>query len=240
MTEEEWRACDDPCSMLGLLDGTASARKLRLFAVACCLDICDLFPTGVDRKLFDIAEQYANGELGLGVLELVNEYERSVGYGGHCVMAAHAAIHPVPLIAARNALLACSKMLSEHAVSAVAGHFVRGEPVFVLPKEEWDPTWLFAEEAAQLAANKRFAVLACDIFGNPFRSATFSADWRTSTAVALASQMYESRDFGAMPILADALQDAGCTNDDILNHCRDPKQVHVRGCWVVDLVLGKE
>jgi hypothetical protein len=42
-----------------------------------------------------------------------------------------------------------------------------------------------------------------------------------------------------MPILADALQDAGCDNEDILNHCRDPKQVHVRGCWVVDLVLGK-
>ena len=52
--------------------------------------------------------------------------------------------------------------------------------------------------------------------------------------------MYETRDFSAMPILADALQDAGCDNDDVLNHCRDAKQVHVRGCWVVDLVLGKE
>jgi hypothetical protein len=79
-----------------------------------------------------------------------------------------------------------------------------------------------------------------DIFGNPFRPVTFDAAWRTSTAVALANQMYESRDFGAMPILADALQDAGCTSEDVLNHCRDAKQVHVRGCWVVDLVLGKE
>jgi hypothetical protein len=51
--------------------------------------------------------------------------------------------------------------------------------------------------------------------------------------------MYESRDFSAMPILADALQDAGCDSDAILAHCRDVKQVHVRGCWVVDLVLGK-
>lgn len=64
--------------------------------------------------------------------------------------------------------------------------------------------------------------------------------WRTDTAVALARQMYDSRDFGAMPILADALQDAGCDGEDILSHCRDPKQVHVRGCWVVELVLGKE
>jgi hypothetical protein len=42
-----------------------------------------------------------------------------------------------------------------------------------------------------------------------------------------------------MPILADALQDAGCGNDDILNHCRDARHVHLRGCWVLDLVLGK-
>jgi hypothetical protein len=51
--------------------------------------------------------------------------------------------------------------------------------------------------------------------------------------------MYESRDFGAMPILADALQDAGCASDDVLSHCRGPGP-HVRGCWVVDLMLGKE
>jgi hypothetical protein len=51
--------------------------------------------------------------------------------------------------------------------------------------------------------------------------------------------MYEAREFSAMPILADALQDAGCDSDKVLSHCRDPKQVHVRGCWVVDLVLGR-
>jgi hypothetical protein len=78
-----------------------------------------------------------------------------------------------------------------------------------------------------------------DIVGNPFRPVAFSAEWRTSTAVAIARGMYESRDFSPMPILADALQDAGSDNDDILNHCRDPQGVHVRGCWVVDLVLGK-
>jgi hypothetical protein len=51
--------------------------------------------------------------------------------------------------------------------------------------------------------------------------------------------MYEWREFSAMPILADALQDAGCEDDTILGHCRDPQFTHVRGCWVVDLVLGK-
>jgi hypothetical protein len=77
-----------------------------------------------------------------------------------------------------------------------------------------------------------------ELFGNPFRPAAFDPAWHTDTVVALARQMYESRDFGAMPILADALQDAGCASDDILTHCRGAGP-HVRGCWVVDLVLGK-
>jgi hypothetical protein len=81
--------------------------------------------------------------------------------------------------------------------------------------------------------------LVRDIFGNPFRPVSFDSDWRTSTAVALAQQMYDSRDFSVMPILADALQDAGCGNEDVLGHCRAADGVHVRGCWVVDLVLGK-
>ncbi len=79
-----------------------------------------------------------------------------------------------------------------------------------------------------------------DIFGNPFRPVAFSPEWRTSTATSLARQMYAAREVCAMPILADALQDAGCDNEDILTHCRDPKATHVRGCWVMDLVLGNE
>jgi hypothetical protein len=51
--------------------------------------------------------------------------------------------------------------------------------------------------------------------------------------------MYDDREFSAMPILADALQDAGCDDEDVLTHCRDTSLAHVRGCWVVDLVLGK-
>ena len=82
-------------------------------------------------------------------------------------------------------------------------------------------------------------MLARDIFGNPFRPVAIEPEWRTSTAVALAKGMYDSRDFSVMPILADALQDAGCDNEEVLNHCRDAAGVHVRGCWVVDLVLGK-
>ena len=70
-------------------------------------------------------------------------------------------------------------------------------------------------------------------------SATPSLQWRANTVLALARQMYESWDFGAMPILADSLQVASCEDEDILDHCRRPGE-HVRGRWVVDLVLGKK
>jgi hypothetical protein len=78
------------------------------------------------------------------------------------------------------------------------------------------------------------------VAANPHRPVAFAPEWRTDTAIALARQMYEAHDFGAMPILADALQDAGCDSDDVLTHCRDTSLTHVRGCWVVDLVLGKQ
>jgi len=77
------------------------------------------------------------------------------------------------------------------------------------------------------------------VSGNPFHPTHFSPSWRTEAVVGLARGMYESRDFGPMPVLADALVDAGCADGDVLAHCRGDGP-HVRGCWVVDLVLGKE
>ena len=81
-----------------------------------------------------------------------------------------------------------------------------------------------------------------DIFGNPFRPVTLDhawLRWNDGAAVAIAQRIYDERRFQDLPILADALEEAGCTSGDILEHCRGPGP-HVRGCWVVDLVLGKE
>jgi hypothetical protein len=78
-----------------------------------------------------------------------------------------------------------------------------------------------------------------EVVGNPFRAVRFAPSWRTSDVLLLARGIYEGRAFDRMPILADALQDAGCDSEAILNHCRDASATHVRGCWVVDLVLGK-
>ncbi len=89
------------------------------------------------------------------------------------------------------------------------------------------------------AAFLESAPLIYDSFGNPFRPVACSPSLRTDTTMSLARGLYESREFRAMPILADALQDAGCDNDEILNHCRDANATHVRGCWVLDLVLEK-
>jgi hypothetical protein len=68
--------------------------------------------------------------------------------------------------------------------------------------------------------------------------AELDPNWLTSTVRALADGTYEQKAFDRMPILADALQDAGCSDEQVLDHCRGPGP-HVRGCWVVDLVLGK-
>jgi hypothetical protein len=78
-----------------------------------------------------------------------------------------------------------------------------------------------------------------DILGNPFRPVTIDAAWTSGTVVKLAQAIYDERAFDRMPILADALEDAGYTNQDILEHCRGGGE-HVRGCWVLDLLLKRE
>ena len=77
-----------------------------------------------------------------------------------------------------------------------------------------------------------------DIVGNPFVSIEFAPHWRTSDVLGLARAVYEDGAFDRLPILADALMDAGCADEAVLSHCRGPGP-HARGCWVVDLVLGK-
>lgn len=87
---------------------------------------------------------------------------------------------------------------------------------------------------------KPYLALLRDIVGPlPFRPIVIDTDWLTPTVKQLAEATYESRDFSRLPVLADALEDGGCAEPDILNHCRQPG-VHTRGCWALDLVLGNE
>jgi hypothetical protein len=83
----------------------------------------------------------------------------------------------------------------------------------------------------------------CDIarcvFGNPFRPITADPAWLTSTVKQIAEAIYQDRAFDRLPVLADALEEAGCDRAEILDHCRSGVE-HVLGCWIVDLLLGKE
>jgi hypothetical protein len=107
-------------------------------------------------------------------------------------------------------------------------------------RDQHTPDASIGWKAAYLTERKNQAVFGRDIFPGPERDPVFLPKWRTSTVRDLAQVIYNDGADDRLPILADALMDAGCDSDDVLAHCRDLKQVHVRGCWVVDLVLDKE
>jgi hypothetical protein len=88
-----------------------------------------------------------------------------------------------------------------------------------------------------LVIRRQLADLCRCVFGNPFRSVS-SGSWITPAAVTIAQDIYARRDFAALPLLADLLEEAGCPEQSVLDHCRHPGP-HARGCWVVDLVLDK-
>jgi hypothetical protein len=117
-------------------------------------------------------------------------------------------------------------------------------------KAAWEAAGVRAWEAA-VATQWRLApfqedlfsnVLLQDVFGNPFRPLSVDPSWliwNSGTVQKVAQAIYDERAFDRLPVLADALEEAGCTNLDILDHCRQPGE-HVRGCWVVDLLYGKK
>jgi hypothetical protein len=91
-------------------------------------------------------------------------------------------------------------------------------------------------EAEEILAQ---TALLREIFGNPFRPVTINPPWLTLKVKTLAQCIYDDRAFDHLTSLAATLEEAGCNDTEILEHCRVPGS-HVRGCWVVDLVLGKE
>lgn len=231
MTEAEWLASETPEPMLKLLEGKASERKLRLFAVACCRAIWDLMDDPRSRNVLDRIQEYVDGLIPPDVMHAAhesaadaagdgqrdyhfrNEYPSSAAkYASDTLAHGFWDVEHVVGVCAADAQWAC----------AVAG-VVGGKP---------DPDPITTARAIQSG-------FARDIFGNPFRPVAADPAWLTSDVVALARGIYEDRAFERLPILADALQDAGCGDEQILAHCRDPQAAHVRGCWIIDLVLGK-
>jgi hypothetical protein len=218
MTEAEWLASSDPTAMLKVLKDRASDRQYRLFAVACARD--ELARAKAGQGCFNFGD-----ELDAGHTEFFWHTDR--GY--------EAAVLAAELMADGGP--------RQHFPSWFVGWAVEADAIAYAALGH-DPDALVRILPEQIAATiRRYtnhpAVYLRDIFGNPFSSVSFSPDWRTDTTVGIARRMYEERDFYAMPILADALEDAGCDSEDILDHCRGAN-LHARGCWAVDLVLGKE
>jgi hypothetical protein len=195
----------------------AGRRKLRLLACGCCRFIWDLIPDDRLREAVAVAERFAEGQASKA--ELVSARTATEGLRGITGLLQNG---PGELWVAIDmaAFVATEQALDAAIMMTATAHPLAGK----LPKEE---------------AEAYMRSLLRDVFGNIIRPVGFDSSWRTSTIITLARQMYDSRDFSAIPILADALQDAGCDNDAILTHCREPGP-HVRGCWVCDLCLAKE
>ena len=116
-----------------------------------------------------------------------------------------------------------------------------GPEVDVFSDYDRATAWFFARGRGGdpgSSAETRVASYYC-AYGVPSDLRTIPSAWRTDTVVTLARRMSVSRDFSILPILADALQEAGCDNEVMLNHCRNQNATHIRGCWVVDLVFSE-
>lgn len=216
MTEAEWLAGSTPEELLDIVEGLGedSIRKDRLLLAGCCRRVVSLMTHPHSRRAVEMVELAAD--------ESVSEEEC-----GKALERARQLVgrRRIPKTAAFSAARAAACGIESLREAACAAATAAG-------RASASPGGFQQEQQAQVA-------LIRDIYGNPFRPVAADPSWRTSTVDSLARQMYESRDFSPMPILADALQDAGCENPDVLDHCRGPGP-HARGCWVVDLLLGKE
>jgi hypothetical protein len=247
MTEAAWLACTDPEEMLSSLRGTASDRKLRLFAAA-CRRIWDWFADS-GRRAIEVAERYADG---LAELEEVMTVRRetcdqwleefssnSIDNAAYCLFSNQVdSFFELARATADCVREACRNAASvSQAVSL--GYFSSSRP-FPLTNRDAETCKNAAQAAYQVEHIAQCRLLR-DIFHGPcspvfIRRIWFR--WNTGTINKLAQTIYDERRFGDLPILADALEEAGCDNPDVLAHCRQPGE-HVRGCWVVDALLGK-
>jgi hypothetical protein len=244
VTEEQWLTCTDPTAMLEVLrtSGKANDRKLRLFAVACERHIGHLFEDKRAWKTLEFAERFADG---LATKEEL--HGRAWGHpgdAGHVVAwkAWDAAEDAARFSSARAGRAAVDKetyIVWDAVVDKAifAGHHLR-EAAAIADKSV-SPAWVARRDSAELAEQESQCRLLRDIFGNPFGSLhAFDAAWRTPEVLSFAQRAYDARDFSEIAELAASLSEAGCADAAILGHLRGPGP-HVRGCWVVDLILGK-
>jgi hypothetical protein len=240
MTEAEWLACKDPRIMIELLRTERGAarkkwgrRKLRLFACACLRGIWPLLRQPGSRLAVVVAERFAD--------ELASSEELTNAYSAACVaryregpelrtgspfwQSAEAAVH----VTARR-FDSGDHVSIAHAASSAANAWALEQ------KQSGKGTEHDKLKAKQLSV---YAQWLRDIVGNPFRPSSLSSAWLTPTLTGLSQSIYADRSFEDLPILADALEEAGCDSFELLGHLRESGP-HVHGCWALGLILQKE
>jgi hypothetical protein len=220
MTEQAWLSCDHPARLLRYLrrrnrplpGKVHLTRKGRLYGCGCCRRAWHILGKA-SQALVEAVERAAEAE----VNEIDWQTTQAVRACAACVVWL---LFPYSQATANVAVAA-------RLATARKAHKGAGQQAYAARRA------VIAQERASQAA-----LLRC-VFGNPFRTITLARSLLTSAVLALASDIYQERDFAAMPILADALEDAGCTDLDILGHLRGPAP-HARGCHVLDLILSQD
>jgi hypothetical protein len=220
VTEVEWLGCTDPAPMLGFIRGKVSDRKLRLFACACCRCLWHLLDKRV-RKVVKISELLADKFAGQRELD---ESWQAAGRAGCKSPPAEWGsrqlnLHYLAWGAARAAMCGSGEglqgLIGESTAAAREATLLAGAPF----------------QTCQL--------LRCLLGPVLFRPVALDRAWLMPDVAALAGAIYDERSFDRLAILAGSLEEAGCSNPDILGHCRSDRE-HARGCWVLDLLLSRE
>ncbi len=255
MTEAEWLACGNPQAMMEFLCNATvlyrtrwqgwqagrrfciTQRKFRLFACACCRRLLEQLPAESLRQAVELAEVQADGgaseeELRCLVAGIVARWDhRLAGPASSSIPLEVVHSLPANLSAGPNTTWAAAARFRAFLdYNRQVGHPSSGKDY--LPEES--PCWRLAE--AEEA--RRQAELLRDIIGNPCRNITLDPawlPWNDRCVIRMAQAIYDQGRFQDLPVLADALEEAGCDNPAVLDHCRQDLG-HVRGCWVVDLV----
>jgi hypothetical protein len=241
-TEAEWSAYTDPEDLIVYLQKQGHdpcGRKLRLLAVACCRRLWHLLPEP-QRQAVEVAEQVAEGvELAAEEWDrLADSIEDGEGFaeGSRVRLAATSAIY------ASSADFRIGRVFNRCAEALTWSELLAQQPAL-------GNSLTYLNELRRGNLRQRFDALfpsklkeqcrlVFEIFGHLFLGVTFEAAWRTPNVTAVGRAIYDERRFGDLPILADALEEAGCTSAELLDHCRGGGE-HVRGCWAVDLVLDR-
>lgn len=229
MTEAEWLGCTSPLLLLDHLGPEASERKLRLYACAWAVRFWHLLRDDRSREAIVIGERFAEGMASRP--ELVSAFT-----------AAHAAWRDTPLVCTeRQDKRRKSSKSSWGTKRAAEAARNAADPTLGMravqrhaQREDWLGNASVRHEQCELLR---------ELFGNPFRPIPVADSWlrwNDGCIIKLARAIYDEHSFGDMPVLADALEEAGCTDPGVLAHCRsDGGDAHVRGCWVLDVLLGR-